>query len=195
MNADYIIAYSGVIIWALVPIRQYKNRFFYFFLLLTCADVITLVARTVFKSGTNFFIVPFNFLALTALLDINFIRKHKILLLILLLSICIISIQKTILQIPDYQIMAILMIIINVFILYIFIKELFINSGNKRFINLYLIVLVLYAIMEVTKFLNYLTGFTNGYFYFKATIYIEVLVAIFFVIFKADNKRLFFQLK
>ena len=103
--------------------------------------------------------------------------------------------QKTILQIPDYQISAILIIIINVVISYILIKELIINSVNKHIIDFYLVVLVFYAVTEVTKFLNYLTGFTNDYFYFKTTTYLEIFVAIFFIIFKADNKRLFFQLK
>lgn len=195
MKLFSLLAYTAVIIWALVPIRQYKSKYFFYFLFFVSSDIVTLIARLVFHSDTNFFFAPFSFIALCALLNVRQIEKYIAILALLFIITCIWGLDINILGIPEFQRMALSLGIIHLLILYIFIKELFITSENNHAINLFLVVLVFYEITVVTKFLNYLTGFANGYFYFSITNIFEILFAIFFIAFKADNKRLILQFK
>ena len=190
-----IYLYIGIIVWTAVPVRQFGSRFFYFFLFLVSPDLITLVARLIFHSDTNFFFDPLLFLALIALLDIKLLKKYRIVLSLFFLLICLISFPQTIFQVPGYLFSTLLESIIHLFILFILIKELTIDLLNKRFINLFLLILMIYEIMNLTRSLNYLSGFTNDFFYYKITSLFETLFAIFFIIFKADSPRLVFQLK
>ena len=195
MKLFSFLTYSAVFIWALVPIRQYKSKYFFYFFFLVSSDILTLVARLIFHSGTNFFFGPLTFLSLCALLNVKQIEKYKIILAILFIITCIFNLDINIIGIPEFQRMAFSLSIIHLLILYIFIKELFITSENNHAINLSLVVLLFYEITVVTKFLNYLTGFTNDYFYFSITTFFEILFAIFFIVFKADNNRLVLQFK
>ena len=195
MKLFSLLTYTAAIIWALVPIRQYKSKYFFYFLFFVSSDIVTLVARLVFHSGTNFFYGPLTFLSLCALLNVRHMRKYKIILAILFIITCIFSLDINIIGIPEFQRMGMSISIIHLLILYIFIKELFITSEKNHAINLFLVVLVFYEITVVTKFLNYLTGFTNDYFYYSITNVFEILFAIFFIVFKADNSRLILQFK
>lgn len=195
MKLFYLLGYIAVIIWAIVPISQYNGKYFFYFLFLVSSDIITLIARLVFHSGTNFFYGPLTLLSLYALLKVKQIKKHKILLAILFIITCIFNLDINIIGIPEFQLMGLSLGIIHLVILYIFIKELFIKYENNYVINLFLVALVFYELTAVTKFLNYLTGFTNDYFYYIITNIFEILFALFFIVFKADDKRLILQFK
>ncbi len=195
MNNLLFLIYLGVIVWAIVPIRQFKTKYFFYFLFWVSADIATLLARLVFHSGTNFFYAPCSFLALCALLEYKYIKKYLIPSTILFIIICAISIDTSIRGIPEFQRMGISICIIHLMILLVFLKQFITAYIKKNLINIFLIILIFSEIMTVTKFLNYLTGFTNDYLYYNITNSFEIIFGVFFVIFKADNKRLIFQFK
>ena len=74
-------------------------------------------------------------------------------------------------------------------------QMLIITFEKNRLLNLFVIILIFYEITLIAKFLNNLTGFTNDYYYYVITSIFEIAFGIFFIIFKADNKFLVFQLK
>ena len=181
MNIFDNLVYIGVVVWAIVPLRQYRQKYFLYFL---------------FHSGTNFFFPTFSFLALCSLLNYRTIKKYGIILILLFIITCIIGLDNNILGIPGYHAVAISLSIIHSFILLIFLKQFMTTFYAKQnLVDIFSLLLIFYEIMNIAKFLNYLTGFTNDYFYFNITTSFEILIGIFFIIFKADNKRLVFQLK
>ncbi len=187
MKIIYFLAYFSVFVWAIVPFRQYKGKYFLYFLSWVSADIATVPARLIFHSGTNFFYAPFSFLALIALQDIKFIKKYWVVITILFLGVCYINLNN--------NMMGTFVSIIHFFILLIFLKELIMTFVTKNLVKIFLIILIFYEIMTVAKFLNYLTGFTNAYIYFIITSIFEITFGLFFIIFKSDDKRLIFQLK
>ena len=195
MNILYYLVYFSIIIWAFVPLRQFRGKYFFYFLPWASADILTLAARLIFHSGTNFFYAPCSFLALIALQDTKFIKKYWWVITIIFLAVCLISLNNNITGIPDIQMLGISLSIIHFFILMIFFKELIILFVQDNLINAFLIALVFYEITIIAKFLNYLTGFTNDYIYYIITTVFEILFALFFIIFKSDDKRLIFRLK
>lgn len=185
MEFLYYSAYLGVLVWIVAALRQFKGKYFFFFLFWVSADILTLIARLAFHSGTNFFYVPFSFLAYIGLLDFRYIKKYWVILVILFLVVCTISLK--------YNLITICVIIIHFIILLEFLKEFIIPFIRNNVISIFILVLIFYEITLVAKYLNYLTGFTNGYYYFIITTFFEIAFGIFFIIFKADNKRLIFQ--
>ena len=170
-----------------MPFRQFRKKYFFYFLAWVSADIVTLPARLVFHSGTNFFYAPFSFLALVALQDIIFIKKYWVVILIVFSVICIISLNNNVTGIS--------VSIIHFFILLIFLKELIITFVKNNLVSIFIIILIFYEITVVVKYLNLLTGFTNDYIYYIMTTLFEIIFALFFIIFKSDDKRLIFQLK
>ena len=190
------LVYIGIVLWAIVPLRQYKQKYFLYFLFWSYADVVTVFARFFFHSNTNFFYPSFSFLALCSLLDYKTIKKYGIILIILFVIICIVSLNDSTFGIPEPRIVTISLSIIHSFILLIFLKQFITTFYTKQnVVNVFLLILIFNETTNVTKFLNYLTGFTNDYYYYIITSIFEILFGIFFIIFKADNKRLVFQLK
>ena len=196
MNIFAELTYIGVVIWAIVPLRQYKQKYFLFFLFTAYADVMTVFARFFFHSKTNFFFPTFSFLALCSLLDYKTIKKYGITLILLFVITCLVGLDNNTLGIAGYLMVAMSLSIMHSFILFIFLKQFITTFYSKQnLINLFLLILIIHEIMYVAKFLNYLTGFINGYFYLNFTTSFGILFGIFFIIFKADSPRLVFQLK
>ena len=196
MNIFDKLVYVGVVIWAIVPLRQYKQKYFLYFLFTVYPDVITVFARFFFHSKTNFFFPTFSFLALCSLLDYKTIKKYGIILILLFFISCLIGLDDNAFGIVGYRMIAMSLSIIHSFILFIFLKQFITTFYTKQnLVNIFLFILIITEIMYVIKFLNYLTGFINGYLYFNITTSFGILFGIFFIIFKADSPRLVFQLK
>lgn len=195
LKITYYLGYFSLILWAIAALRQYGTKYFFYFLAWASADIATVPVRLIFHSGTNFFYAPFSFLALIALLEISFIKKYWIVITIIFLAICIISLDNNVTGIPDIQMLGISVSIIHFLILIVFLKELIIPFVKENLVNIFLIALIFYEITIIAKFLDYITGFTNGYFYYIITTSFELILGLFFIIFKSDDKRLIFQLK
>ena len=196
MNIFAELTYIGVVIWAIVPLRQYKQKYFLYFLFTAYPDVITVFARFFFHSKTNFFFPTFSFFALCSLLDYKTIKKYGIILILLFFISCLVGLDDNAFGIAGYRMIAMSLSIIHSFILFIFLKQFITTFYTKQnLVNIFLFVLIITEIMYVIKFLNYLTGFINGYLYFNITTSFGILFGIFFIIFKADSPRLVFQLK
>ncbi len=195
MNTLYYLVYFSIIIWAFVPLRQFRKKYFFYFLALVSSDIVTLGARLIFHSDTNFFYAPFTFLALISLQDTKFIKKYLLVIIVIFLVVCIISLNNNVTGIPEIQMLAISVSIIHFFILLKFLKELIISFVKDNLIDIFLVALLFYEITLITKDLNYLTGFTNDYVYYVITSIFEITFGLFFIIFKSDDKRLIFRLK
>ena len=173
--------------WIIVPIRQYKEKYFYFFLSWVSADILTIPARLIFHSQTNFFYAPCAFLALLSLQSNNLLRKYWIIITIFFIAVCLLSLQK--------ELWVITVSVIHLSILFFFLKEIIVTYTKNYQVMIFVLVLLFYELTVVAKYLNYFTGFTNNYHYFIITAIFEAIFGIFFIIFKADNRRLIFQFK
>jgi len=56
-------------------------------------------------------------------------------------------------------------------------------------------VLILYQATSILKMLSVVENFSSGIYYFAITIIFQILIAIFFTIFREDDKRLHLDLK
>ena len=187
MQTLYYLGYFGVIVWAIIPFRQYKNKYFIYFLTWVCADLFALAARFIFHSGTNVFFAPLSFLALVSLLNFETTKKY-------LWAVIILFILSIMLSLKD-NLWVMTVILIHLFILGFFLKDIIVSLNKNYIINIFVLLLAFYEITVVAKNINYLTGFTNDYYYYIITNIFEIIFGLFFIIFKADDGRLILRFK
>ena len=190
MNIFYYVTIFSIFLWLLVPLRQVRRKYFYFFLFVSLTDLFTLALRILFRSPSNFFILPFFFLALISIQDIDFIKKNLLLFILLFIFILFYDIFITI---NKYQIL--LLVCLQLLIILKIAKDFFVKFMQDNQFDIFVIVLFFFEILEITKFLNLLIGFTHAYIYFYITTAFEILIGLFFCIFRSDDQRLVLQLK
>lgn len=185
-----IFRYLLIIIWFFPPFRQYKGKYFYFFLFLALSQAGGLIFYA-FHSGVPWLIfIVFSFLLFCALQEWKKLKKYWYIFFVFFLIIIFIHFILRDRNISEYIFIG-LHLIILFRLLQIFIPEIV----NGMVINLFLIMMIFYEIIIITKFINYMTGFADAYTYFFITSTFEVILGLFFSIFRADNRRIVFQLK
>jgi len=179
----------SIIIWLLVPLRQWRGKFFYFFLILGLLDIlVSLFYDFLGIEQFNLYILS-SYLLIVSLQTKYFIKKYRYLL-ILLFGLAFIA--ATPYQLIENQIILLtLHIIILVRILYLFIYDV----GNFSRVNLFYVFLLLYEISVISKFLNLFLNLVDGATYFHFTTIFELFIGLFFIVFRYDNPRIVFQLK
>ena len=190
MSFERVIANISILVWIFPAIRQYKTRYFGFFLLLAVSDPVVEFFRYILKikSFDVIYLMVFS-LAFIALFKGSIIRKYWILLLWPLFPLLYSLFFR------EYQFYQLLL---NVFLISIFLKfcyDLIGDTTKNNRIDFFLVVLIFYALTLITKVDSTYTDLSQNYYYFKITNILDVIIGLFFVIFRYGNPKLILQLK
>ncbi len=177
------IAYLSSIVWLLSPIRQYKTRFFLFFLLLGLYDPVFISAFYLFKVDISVLYLPGSIVLLYSVL-FNVKDRTKYVITISLFIICVIVALYS----PANVI--ILQLIIHILIFFSFLKIFTINYSDNRKISVFLLILLSYEFSLLLKFFIYLIEFEVGIMYFHLTTVFQILIGIFFLFINEKNSPL-----
>lgn len=178
------------IVWICVAVRQFKQNYFLFFLFLIAGDITTFIARVLFHSGTNIFYTIFGLACIVSVQQKNISKAAKLQLVIL----CIVSIFLELHGLTNLQ--EIILLSFLDFVLFLsFLKHFILKLVKGKELNIFLICLIFYQLTAITKFLNIITGFTTAYAYLLATNVFEMLIEIFFCIFKENSEKLKIKLE
>lgn len=183
MLITQIIALTSMALWLMPPFRQYRSKYFSFFLVLSMGDPFTMVLYTtgLLPAGEiNFFIISF-FLFLSYD-NFSSIRNKKI------IELSVVSIISLIILLTgEYAVYA--SILLNFALLIYFLKDGILHTAKYYEINFYHFVLVLYELSTILKFISIVSSFYN-YTYFYLTTIVELLLAVFFVFYREDKPKL-----
>lgn len=179
----------SIIVWLIVPTRYWKKRFFFFFLILGLSDLIAHFLYQVLNIMLINIYVISSYLSLVSLQTSSFVKKYSYFV-IILFSIAIFAAIPN--EFLEYQLILLsLHIIIFIRILYLFIYDV----GNFSRVNFFYVLLLLYEITVISKFLNVSLNLVDGVTYFHFTTIFELFIGLFFIVFRYDNPRIVFQLK
>jgi hypothetical protein len=187
MNLANFVIYISSFAWIFPIFRQYKTRFFYFFLILGLSDPINLlcVLELNVKSG-----LVHSIASLLLFYSINHSEKKTrfsytdMLVVILFLSTTVFLAELYFITIG-----------IHILILARFIQLFTIILHQKTEINIFCAGLVFYEITVVIKLAIYLSGTYSGVLFSYITLAFQLLIAIFFTIYREDNPHLRVKLK
>ncbi len=183
-----LITYISLVFWLLPPFRQYKGRFFYYFLIMALSDPITLLCYEIIKIPINsIHSIAGLLLIVTVIFNVDRYKNKVILLLLLTLGFILGWIY-----LPD---LLYLLIIIHIIIFLILLKIAILPIYQKNIVNIFYFALLFY---ELSIVLN-LTLFTSTgdvkIILFYMTLAFQIVIAIFFTIFTERNESIILHLK
>lgn len=185
MESSYLPAYIvqgvGLIIWLLPPLKQYKGKYFNFFLILAIEDPITIFLIHSFKIYPTQVYSIMYFILFLSLIRLNKIKRFWYLFLIMISFIFITNFYL------NYKEIIFFIIISGLLIVFIFLKLLAENYNKNNRLNSGYLVLILYNISILLKFYLAFGSTKNFVAFFYFTTAFEILVAIFFTIYKVEE--------
>ena len=187
--------FLSLIIWGIVPIRQKDGRYFLFFLILIVGDLVTIGIRLLDQSS-NFFLTANFIYVISAMLRLIVVQEKKIHI-STAIFIIFISLASIIFEINglSYKNEVALLSIFHFLFLFKFLQNFIITLTEKKIINIFLVCLIFYEITAATKYFGLITGFVNANSYYLITTIFEILIGIFFCIFREDNPRILIPLE
>jgi len=175
-----ILFYVSIFIWLFPPIRQWKTKFFYFFLILALADPISIFI-SLFIIKNNYFYFPLiSYLQLISIINYKNIPKLKaivynLLLVGIIILLFIFNQPKTVVP------------IIHFIITIIFMKELLVKFVFDRMLSIFYLMLIFYEFTIILKYFNVILGFTDATAFFIITSIFQIAFGLFFSIFREDK--------
>ena len=177
----YILLGISLIIWALIPFRQYRGSFFLFFLILALSDPIVLIYHAIVPIHPfRIYIVVFLF-TIYSIMNFETVKKRLAVLIILAaLDICFavyagIFLLRVILFFEDFV------------ILYLILGKTLSNITRTYAINVFYFVLNFYVLTLLIKDFIVLIDVKTGIYYFYITSALEILISIYFVFYNDKN--------
>ncbi len=183
-----ILVFICTIVWLFTPLRQFKTRYFWFFLALALTDPISLILGRSFHLVLGQFYVPFSILYLFIVMDFRKISFKKIAFSLIVIGLGIISF----IQYWEYSQIFILVVLLMVLILLI--KNSFEFVIEKGSINIFHIILVFYQTLNVLKFFSMISYFSTGIWFFFLSNILQIFIGIFFLIYREDNSKLLIRI-
>jgi hypothetical protein len=179
-----------MLVWAVVAFRQIGSRFFLFFLLLAFEDPIAYLLSDLFNFTSIDTYIYFDLARFLSLFRKEDIIENRF---IFGLAFGFILLLHFIFDgsLNDVLLNAIIHFAILLKLLEIFTKDI----SFRKIISFFLLVLIFYQIITVTKIVNTLSQFSDAYYYFMVSTSFQVLIGIFFIIFREKDARMKYQLR
>ena len=189
MPVYLVVLYISALVWIFPAIRQFKSDFFYYFLFIALCDPFGLL-NVYFLH----IIDPNKSLTIVSLLmfyasqygeRINLSKWILNIILALIYIYVLLYFEKQ--DIPNA--------ILHLFILYKFMKAALLNLHSEGELNFFYFVLVFYEISLIFSKIVHFSGTDAAIIVFISTISFQILIAIFFIIFREDSPALIFKIK
>jgi hypothetical protein len=180
MHLAVIIVYISTIVWILPIFRQYNTRIFYFFLILGLSDPANIISVSLFTHKTG---LVYCIAALLLFYSLN-LREHSRLKFTYTDFLLIILFVSAIFLLNDLNY---LILCIHLIILVRFIQKVVIDVHQKGEANVFYLMLILYETTVIVKIVVFLFGSNVGVLFFYITLAFQILIGIFFTLFKENN--------
>lgn len=188
MSLAGIILYVSIFFWIFPAIRQYKGNYFHYFLILALSDPINIFCVS-FIGVTQGWVHSVAGLLLVYSVGYNNNEFRKYLIHNTVLILVFISL---LLVLPNLRY---LILATHMMILAKFLKIAFVHLHNNSKLNLFYLALIFYEITIVINFIDLITGISVGITFFYIILAFQILLAIFFTIFREENPMLNFKLR
>jgi hypothetical protein len=183
-----VLVFISCLVWLFTPIRQFKTRYFWFFLTLALADPFSLVVGRSFHLVLAQLYVPTTILCFFAVIDYKRISVYNSLFYLIIVVLGYFSF----IQFWEYSLLYITVMLFLVLIL--FAKQSFQFVIEKGSINVFHVVLVFYQAMNVLKFFYLIQYFSTGLWFYYISSVLQIFIGIFFALYREDNPKLLIKI-
>lgn len=186
MPLSHVILYLSVVAWILPIFRQYRNNIFYFFLFLGISDPLSLLYIKITHSSPVYITVV---VAPLLFYSINIDRKKKF----TISKIEIFVFILTAVLLFFISNLDIILLIVHLLILIRILYKIIIELHYKQIVSIFNMVLAFYMTTSVISLIIYLNGDHQGINLFYINLAFQILIAIFFALFKEDHPKLIYN--
>jgi len=166
--------------WLLPPIRQFRGKYFYFFLVLGLEGLSTILFAHLNINLAKVYNIA-NILVILTLINILSVKKYWYLFFISLVVVLFIN------QTSDNKLIVLSLILFHMIIFYIFLKDAAQDYYKYDSFRISFFVLLLYEMTAILKFYFVLRNIHIGMIFFYLTTAFENLIAIFFTVYKVEG--------
>ncbi|MGB8318236.1 MAG: hypothetical protein WCE54_08930 [Ignavibacteriaceae bacterium] len=189
MSIPYLLFFISIIIWMLPPFRQFKTEYFLFFLILAIADPANALANIFLAIKPIYVTLSITFLLILSLIDRELLIRNWI-----IITLTFLVLLAAMIILP-FKSMYAIKIILSSIVLFIILKNSLIYINKNQTINLFLLVLTLYEITIIIKFIFTASRTHTGSIYFYTTSFFEFFIGLFFSFFNKENSPTFRLIK
>ena len=190
--SSQILYWFSVLLWIFPAIRQRKNNFFFYFLILAVSDPINLFVIFILKLNPyESTFVYLSYLLFISILENRVIKKYWLVLFTPLVVIIITSLSSNLL---DTNSAKLVFLLLHTLIFSIILRLFATKQSENGEIHLFLIVLLFYELTIILKVVGITFGFENATANYIITTIFQIAFGLFFSIFRKDNTRLIFKL-
>ena len=189
MTIPYILFFISILIWFFPPFRQYKTEYFLFFLILALADPVGALLNIFLAVKPIHENLVITFLLILSLINRRKLKKNWI---IITLSFLILL---TAIIILPFNTMYVIKILLSSIVLFIILKNSLLYFNKNQTINLFFLILILYEITIIIKFIYTASRTHTGLVYFYTTSFFEFFIGIFFSFYNKENSPNFKLIK
>ena len=188
MTSVQTIIDISLVCWLLPPFRQFKGRFFYYFLIMALSDPINIFCLEVIKTPLYSIHSAAGLLLIISLIFNSDGFRNKTLVIFPLIS----GFTLGLIYLTNFLY---LLLILHIIIFLLLLKIAILPIYQKNIINLFYFVLLFYELSIVLN-LTLITGSSNiKIILFFSTLFFQVLIALFFTIFTEKSKFLIISIK
>lgn len=182
MKIPYIISFLSISVWIFPPFKQYKSDYFYFFLVLAIISPVTIAFFFLFRISSLISTVTFTFIVISTLMSY---RKQRYFFIILSILWFVIALSFSI----HRNILIITFIVEHIFIVIILINSLMKYIERTKAVNLFLILLITYELINILKYTASLLSIEQGTISFVLATFFQMFfgVAFLFISFKTKD--------
>jgi hypothetical protein len=176
----------GVYLWFIPPIRQYKQRLFYFFLFLAFVDPIQMIIIHNHITMPSNYYTTFSYIILATLL---WNKKSPKLNYLLIAGGLVIFILTSIVFKFTYDTDKLFFFGLQIIILFLFLKKFIMDYASYSKINVFQLVLVFFQLTVVSKIPLLILGTPNALAFYIITSAISIAFGLYFSIFREDKTK------
>lgn len=187
----HLLNLTGMLVWLFPPLRQYGTKYFLYFLAFGFADWAGILYIKYISHHTNYLV----YIMVSAAAFIFIQNKMQLRKYYLLYSAGVVLSVTVFLFFQDILTGALILISLHMLIAVTLSKNFLNYFFNERMFNIFLAVMIFYELTALTKLSTLLTGFANNYLYFGTTTATQILLGLFFSVFRYDYKGFYIKLK
>lgn len=182
-----LLFFTSIIVWLLPPFKQFKGKYFIFFLILAFMDPINVLFFFIIKSSFlhSQILILLNYGLLLSIIKKDLLKKHWIWIILITLALF----TPTIFHFNRKEFI-LTILLLQSFITLIILKNLITNFISFGKLSLFHLVFLFYQFTMITKFSNLLVGFADATAFFILTSIAQIIFGLFFSIYREDKSGL-----
>lgn len=182
MTLSKIIFYISLFTWLLPPLKQFRGRFFYYFILQAVSDPIVMILFAFNLHSLQFYLVK-DILLLVSLWKPKALIKGLPYFIPLLILVYFGTVAI------HYTVICIIIAALHVIVIYLVFKMAIAEVMEFNEVKIFYILISIYELSVILKNINAIITIHSGILYFYLTTAFEILLGLSFIFIREDEKK------